>query len=98
MEVPSYRVGRWGHQSRRRLFQSRMTTHRARDFAMAWTDKNGNRWLFGGSGFEVTHDNTDGIPGLLNDMWVWPTTPSSGLDDGWWLPGGWIPANLPLVQ
>jgi len=68
-----------------------------RDFAMAWTDKNGNRWLFGGSGFEVTHDNTDGKPGLLNDMWVWPTTPSSGLDDGWWLPGGWIPANLPLV-
>ncbi|PYT79033.1 MAG: hypothetical protein DMG40_17855 [Acidobacteria bacterium] len=59
-----------------------------RDSAMAWTDKNGTRWLFGGEGFEVTHDNTDGIPGLLNDMWVW---------QDWWIPGGWTPANLPIV-
>jgi hypothetical protein len=69
-----------------------------RDFAMAWTDKNGSRWLFGGVGFEVTHASTNGIPGLLNDMWVWPTTPSSGLDAGWWSPGGWIPANLPIIH
>lgn len=69
-----------------------------RDFAMAWTDKKGSRWLFGGFGFEVTHTNTDGIPGLLNDMWVWPTNPSSGEDDGWWLPGAWIPADLPIIH
>jgi len=68
-----------------------------RDFAMSWTDNNGNRWLFGGYGFEVTHPNTDGVPANLNDMWVWPTSPSSGEDGGWWLPGGWIPANLPIV-
>ena len=70
----------------------------SRDFAMAWTDNNGSRWLFGGFGFEVTHATTDGIPGYLNDMWVWPTNPSSGQDDGWWLPGGWVPANLPIVK
>jgi hypothetical protein len=64
---------------------------------MAWTDNNGNRWLFGGFGFEVTHPNTDGIPGYLNDMWVWPTNPSTGEDDGWWIPGAWVPANLPIV-
>jgi N-acetylneuraminic acid mutarotase len=69
-----------------------------RDFAMAWTDKSGNRWLFGGYGFEVTHASTDGIPGYLNDMWVWPTSPITSLDDdGWWLPGGWIPSDLPTI-
>jgi hypothetical protein len=69
-----------------------------RDFAMTWTDKLGNRWLFGGFGFEVTHTNTDGIPGYLNDMWVWPTTfpGNTGKDDGWASPGGWIPADLPI--
>jgi hypothetical protein len=76
---------------------SNANTPGSRDYAMAWTDKNGNRWLFGGYGFEVTHSTTDGIPGYLNDMWVWPTNPSSGQDDGWWLPGGWVPANLPIV-
>jgi hypothetical protein len=45
----------------------------------------------------VAHSGTDGVPGFLNDMWVWPTSPSSGNDDGWWTPGGWIPANLPIV-
>jgi Galactose oxidase, central domain len=69
-----------------------------RDFAMTWTDKSGNRWLFGGEGLEVTHQNNSNIPGILNDMWVWPTTPNTGLDDGWWLPGGWVPANLPIVH
>jgi hypothetical protein len=63
-----------------------------RDFPMAWTDTQGRRWLFGGSGFEVTHANTNNRPGLLNDMWVWPS------EDGWWSPGGWIPANLPIAQ
>src|SRR5262249_45944933 len=68
-----------------------------RDFAMSWTDKNHNRCLFGGFGFELTHPGTDGVAGYLNDMWVWPTNPNTGLDDGWWLPGGWIPANLPIT-
>jgi N-acetylneuraminic acid mutarotase len=69
-----------------------------RDFAMAWTDKSGNRWLFGGFGFEVTRPSPDGVPGYLNDMWVWPTTnPTSLDDDGWWLPGGWIPSDLPII-
>ncbi len=77
---------------------SNANTPGGRDFAMSWTDKNGNRWLFGGFGFEVTHQNTDGIPGYLNDMWVWPTSPSSGEDDGWWIPGAWIPANIPIVN
>jgi len=70
----------------------------SRDFAMAWTDNQGNRWLFGGFGFEVGHNNTNGVPGYLNDMWVWPTSPSSGSDDGWWSPGGWVPANLPIFE
>jgi hypothetical protein len=70
-----------------------------RDFPMAWTDKSGNRWLFGGLGFEVSHQNNSNVPGLLNDMWVWPTTaPKNGQDDGWWSPGGWIPANLPIIH
>jgi N-acetylneuraminic acid mutarotase len=68
-----------------------------RDFAMAWTDTSGNRWLFGGFGFEVNHINTDGVPGYLNDMWVWPTTANTGNDDGWWLPGAWIPSDLPII-
>ena len=72
-----------------------LNTPGGRDFAMAWTDNQGNRWVFGGFGFEVKHDNTDGIPGLLNDMWVWPTSPNE--DDGWWIPGAWVPANLPIV-
>jgi len=77
---------------------SNSNTPGGRDFAMAWTDKKGSRWLFGGFGFEVTHESTDGIPGYLNDMWVWPTSPNSGEDDGWWIPGGWLPANLPIIH
>jgi hypothetical protein len=64
-----------------------------RDFAMAWTDKSGNRWLFGGFGFEVTHASTDGIPGYLNDMWVWPTTNPTSLDDDGLVAGRWIPSD-----
>jgi len=75
---------------------SNPNTPGGRDFAMSWTDKNGGRWMFGGFGFEVAHTGSDNIPGLLNDMWVWPTIPSSGEDDGWWSPGGWVPANIPI--
>lgn len=62
-----------------------------RELAMTWTDSQGRRWLFGGKGFEVTHTGSDGVPGLLNDMWVWPT------DFGWWTYGGWVPADLPIL-
>jgi len=66
---------------------------------MAWTDGKGNRWLFGGYGFEVTHPSTSGLPGLLDDMWVWPTTLPNGQSvDSWWTPGGWVPANLPIIH
>jgi hypothetical protein len=67
-----------------------------RNFPMTWTDGNGNRWLFGGEGFEVAHSGSDGLPGVLNDMWVWPTSLGTK-DDGWWTPGGWIPSNLPIL-
>jgi Galactose oxidase, central domain len=63
-----------------------------RDFPMAWTDTQGRRWLFGGYGLEVTHTPNNHVPGLLNDMWVWPS------EYGWWQPGGWIPANLPIAE
>lgn len=36
----------------------------ARSAAMTWTDKNGNLWLFGGSGFDSV-----GTLGDLNDLW-----------------------------
>jgi len=65
-----------------------------RDLPMAWTDNKGNRWLFGGQGFEVTHPTVSKVPGLLNDMWVWPSL--FGNDTGWWSPGGWIPADIPI--
>jgi N-acetylneuraminic acid mutarotase len=41
--------------------------------AVSWTDKNGNLWLFGGSGFDI-----NGTSGYLNDMWEYQpsTTPS----------------------
>jgi N-acetylneuraminic acid mutarotase len=42
----------------------------AREQAVAWTDSNGNFWLFGGSGVSST-----GASGSLNDLWEFnPTT------------------------
>jgi len=38
----------------------------SREGATSWTDKNGNFWLFGGSGEEV---GAQGGGGFLNDMW-----------------------------
>jgi len=43
----------------------------AREQAIAWTDKSGNLWLFGGSG------NGSDSGGLLNDLWRYST--STGL-------------------
>jgi N-acetylneuraminic acid mutarotase len=36
-----------------------------RQNAVSWTDKNGNLWLFGGSGYDSA-----GVGGVLNDLWV----------------------------
>ncbi|MGA8528506.1 MAG: kelch repeat-containing protein, partial [Acidobacteriaceae bacterium] len=65
-----------------------------RQGAVSWTDKNGNLWLFGGSGYD-----SNGTFALLNDLWeyqvsigqwAWmggamfvpPGTPESGGDPG----------------
>src|SRR5205823_10363616 len=69
-----------------------------REFPMAWTDNQGNRWLFGGYGFEVAHQGVQNLPGFLDDMWVWPTSPSPSSDEGWWVTGAWVPANLPIIH
>ena len=39
----------------------------ARQFAVSWTDKSGNLWLFGGNG-------VDAITGYLNDLWKFDGT------------------------
>ncbi|MGP8184783.1 MAG: chitobiase/beta-hexosaminidase C-terminal domain-containing protein [Terracidiphilus sp.] len=38
----------------------------ARQFAAGWTDKSGNLWLFGGSGYGASSSN---LVGVLNDLW-----------------------------
>ena len=41
-----------------------------RDSAAAWTDSQGNLWLFGGSGLDwTTTDANSGSGALLNDLW-----------------------------
>jgi hypothetical protein len=52
-----------------------------RDFAAAWTDKLGRKWVFGGNGFPYPSPFGKQLPGLLNDLWVYD--------------GTWVPANLP---
>src|SRR5258708_17829332 len=42
----------------------------ARQGEVTWTDRMGNLWLFGGSGYDST-----GAVGLINDLWAYsPTT------------------------
>ncbi len=75
----------------------------ARDYPSAWTDKDGNFWLFGGAGFDV-----NGKWGALNDLWKFnPTTnewawmggsnivPVNSLDVG--LPGVYGTSGTPAV-
>jgi len=40
----------------------------SRLLSMAWTDKSGNLWLFGGDGLDATH-LWFGQDGMLNDLW-----------------------------
>jgi len=55
-----------------------------RDFAAAWTDKVGRKWLFGGQGYPFPAATGKQVTGLLNDLWVFDESE-----------GGWVPANLP---
>jgi hypothetical protein len=63
----------------------------ARYGAAGWTDKFGNLFLFGGSGFELSGNPTpDTLTSVLNDMWV-----CVGFGDGcqWQLIGGYDPTT-----
>jgi hypothetical protein len=42
------------------------TVPTARAWAVSWTHPNGDFWLFGGTGFDMS-----GNQGLLNDLWKW---------------------------
>lgn len=52
----------------------------AREYAVSWTDANGNLWLFGGLGY----DSAGTLPGGLNDLWEY--SPSS--NEWTWKSGG----------
>jgi Galactose oxidase, central domain len=55
----------------------------ARDFAAAWTDSNGNKWLFGGFGNELVGKNPPDLPGFLSDLWYFDPN-----NEGGWAPAG----------
>lgn len=61
-----------------------------RDFAMAWTDGLGRKWLFGGSGYPFPSPTGNQLPNLLNDLWVYNGSPIGATPAG----TGWVPANL----
>jgi hypothetical protein len=63
-----------------------------RDFPVTWTDLNGNKWMFGGFGMEVTGKTPPDLPGYLNDLWVFEP------DIGNVPTGIWVPANLPITR
>jgi hypothetical protein len=51
----------------------------------AWTDKNGNFWLFGGWGQDSTGTNGNGA---LNDLWVYTPSSTQGQAGTWvWVKG-----------
>ncbi len=66
-------------------FPPNLSTPGGRDFAAAWTDQQGRKWLFGGLGFPYPNPLGPISPGFLNDLWVYDT-----------FVGGWVPANLPI--
>ena len=55
-----------------------------RDFAAAWTDKVGRKWIFGGQGYPFVSPLGKQVTGFLNDLWVFDQSE-----------GGWVPANIP---
>jgi len=53
--------------------------------ASAWTDANGNLWLFGGWGLDSTGTNGNGA---LNDLWVYTPNSTAGQPGTWaWIKG-----------
>ena len=53
--------------------------------ASAWTDANGNLWLFGGWGLDSTGTNGNGA---LNDLWVYTPNATAGQPGTWaWIKG-----------
>jgi hypothetical protein len=73
------------------------STPGGRDFAAAWTDKFGRKWLFGGQGYPFVSPLGKQLTGFLNDLWVFDGTKQFGLI-GPTVFGGWVPANLPIFQ
>jgi N-acetylneuraminic acid mutarotase len=69
------------------VFPPNVSTPGGRDFASAWTDKTGRKWLFGGLGFPYPNLIANPGPAFLNDLWVYDTSV-----------GGWVPANLPIFS
>jgi hypothetical protein len=69
------------------LFGPNLGEPGGRDFAVAWTDKLGRKWLFGGLGYpyKITLPPNVIPENLLNDLWVYDASL-----------GGWVPANLPM--
>jgi hypothetical protein len=52
-----------------------------REQSLSWTDASGNRWLFGGYGYDI-----NGIGGQLNDLWKFD--PAKGTSGEWtWVSG-----------
>lgn len=45
-----------------------------RDGAATWVDKQGNMWMFGGSGFDNFSRRAFAEPGLLSDFWMYNTS------------------------
>jgi hypothetical protein len=53
--------------------------------ASAWTDANGNLWLYGGWGLDSTGTNGNGA---LNDLWVYTLNSTAGQPGTWaWIKG-----------
>ena len=45
-----------------------------REGAASWIDKQGNLWMFGGSGFDNFSTTAFATPGLLSDLWLYNTS------------------------
>lgn len=58
----------------------------AREGAVAWRDKNGDFWLFGGAGYDGANGNGTGTNGQLNDLWKY--APASG--EWTWVAGPYL--------
>jgi len=70
-----------------------LNTPGGRDFPATWTDRQGQKWVFGGWGLPVAGVNPPFIPYFMNDLWVFSpgSIPAAGNNI-------WIPANLPIAR